>query len=64
MRIIKKDLFCLLTVSIAKKEEEVEFNAVIWECVWEFSEIVFLRKLHKRTEEIRIGQCKGFYIEH
>ncbi len=34
-------------------------------CIYRgFSEIVFLRKFHKRTEEIRIGQCKGFYIEH
>ncbi len=24
----------------------------------------FLMKFHKRTEEIRIGQCKGFYMEH
>ncbi len=29
-----------------------------------FSVIVFLRKLHKRTEEIRIGQWKGYYMEH
>ncbi len=28
------------------------------------SEIVFLKKPHKRTEEIRIAQCKGFYMEH
>ncbi len=28
------------------------------------SEIVFLKNLHKRTEEIRIGQWKGYYMEH
>ncbi len=34
-------------------------------CIYrEFSYIFFLMKLHKRTEEIRIGQCKGFYMEH
>ncbi len=29
-----------------------------------FSEIVFLKKPHKRTEELRIGQWKGYYMEH
>ncbi len=30
-------------------------------CIYRgFSEIAFLKKLHKRTEEIIIGHCKGF----
>ncbi len=34
-------------------------------CIYrDFSEIFFLRKLHKRTEEIRTGQWKGYYMEH
>ncbi len=34
-------------------------------CIYRgFSEIVFFRKPPKRTEEIRIGQGKGYYMEH
>ncbi len=34
-------------------------------CIYRgFSEIVFLRKPHKRTEEIRIGQWKGYFMVH
>ncbi len=34
-------------------------------CIYrEFSEIVFLRKLHWRTDEIRAGQWRGYYKEH
>ncbi len=34
-------------------------------CIYRgFSESVFLRKPHKRTEEIRIGQWKGYCMEH
>ncbi len=29
-----------------------------------FSEIVFLKKPHNRTAKIRIGQWKGYYMEH
>ncbi len=34
-------------------------------CIYRgFSEIVFLRKPHKRTEEIRTAQWRGYYKEH
>ncbi len=34
-------------------------------CIYRgFSEILFLKKPHKRTEEIRIGQWKDYFMEH
>ncbi len=42
--------------ALNKKQEVLHLPGV--------SEIVVLKKPHQRTEEIKIGQWKGYYMEH